>query len=129
MQPLELMILDGELTVHRFPAASKVPPAVLERAFYSISRTEDELSIVCQSDLTLTAQQYEPGWRALQVKGPLDFSLVGILAALATSLAQAGISVFAISTFDTDYLLVKHTELEPAASALRAAGHQVVSAG
>ncbi len=67
----------------------------------------------------------EPGWRALKVRGPLDFSLTGILAALLAPLAQVGISIFALSTFDTDYLLIKQPQLDRAVAALRFAGHSV----
>ena len=71
----------------------------------------------------------EPKWRCLKVKGPLDFALTGILASLANPLARAGISIFAVSTFDTDYLLVKEGDLERAAEALSIAGHEPAPCG
>jgi hypothetical protein len=71
------------------------------------------------------AGQIEPGWRALKVAGPLDLSLTGILAALAIPLATERIGLFAVSTYDTDYVLVREADLERAQAALRAAGHRV----
>ena len=71
------------------------------------------------------ASQVEEGWKALKVRGPLDFSQVGILASIAGPLSNAGISIFTISTFDTDYILIKEGTLKPAITALEAAGHQV----
>lgn len=96
----------------------------------SITRTPDELSVVCaehdSNPGAAAGMVVEAGWRVLRVAGPLDFSLTGVLAALSTALAQAGISIFAISTFDTDYLMVKEPTLEAAVRALRAVGNRVV---
>lgn len=90
-----------------------------------MTRTADELSIVCP-ELSVPAHvRHEPGWRAFQVEGPLPFSATGILAAIAVPLAAAGISIFSVSTFDTDYVLVKDSDASPAAAALYASGHRV----
>jgi hypothetical protein len=86
----------------------------------------DELSVVCQEELVPANIRAENGWRGLKVEGPLDFALTGILAGLASALAQAGVSLFAISTFDTDYILVKEKDLAKAIRALEQAGHRVV---
>jgi hypothetical protein len=97
------------------------------RAFSSITRTANELSIVCASDDVPADVQAQRGYRGLAVRGPLDFSLVGIVATLAGALAAASISIFVVSTYDTDYLLVRDTDLDRAVAALHAAGHTVVS--
>jgi hypothetical protein len=93
--------------------------------FFSITRTADELSVVCQQSLVPDDIRCERDWRCLRVAGTMAFSMVGVVAALVTALAEAGVSVFVVSTFDTDYLLVKEHDLEKAVAALRAAGHEV----
>lgn len=93
--------------------------------FWSVTRTAEELSLVLPEEYAQATWQVEGGWRALGVVGPLDFALVGILAALAQPLAEAGIPIFAISTYDTDYLLVKKDKLAAAVAALRDAGHAI----
>ncbi len=93
--------------------------------FLSITRTPDELSIVCDQSEVPASIQAERDWRALRIKGTLDFSLTGILASIAGPLAAAGISIFAVSTFDTDYVLVKADRIDEAIGALEAAGHRV----
>jgi uncharacterized protein len=93
--------------------------------FISLSRTRDELSVVCQQDTVPHAVKHERDWCILQVEGPMDLSLVGVLASLTQPLAKAGINLFAISTFDTDYLLVKAEKYEAAKTALEQAGHHV----
>ena len=118
------MVLDGSFTVHRFAADSDIPAPVFESAFYHISRTDAELSIVCDAALTLDSGKAESGWSGIKVVGPLDFGVTGILAAVATPLAEAEVSIFAISTFDTDYVLVKTEKLPLARRVLEAAGHQ-----
>ena len=93
--------------------------------FISITRTSDELSIVCPQDLVPADTKSELGWRCLRVAGTLDFSEIGVLAALAGPLAEAGISIFVVSTFDTDYLMIKDDDLSNAATLLHEAGHEV----
>jgi uncharacterized protein len=94
--------------------------------FVSITRTEDELSVVCKQDAVPSDVKCERDWRVMQVEGPMDLSIVGVLASLTKPLAEAGINLFAISTFDTDYLLVKAERLEAAKVALENAGHTVL---
>lgn len=122
---LALTLLSGPLAVCRLPAGAPLPPWALGGELSSITRTADELSIVCREAAVPPAVQAEGGWVALKVTGPLDFALTGVLAALSVPLAQAGIPLFVLSTYDTDYLLVKQTRLEEAAAALRAQGHTV----
>ena len=92
----------------------------------SITRTAEELSVVCAEATVPDGVRREAGWRALRVDGPLEFSLVGVLAALAAPLAEAGIAIFVVSTFDTDWLLVKADRLAEAVRTLRQSGHEVV---
>jgi hypothetical protein len=121
---LRLRILPGELAVCRLPADAPVP-ATTTGALWSVTRTADELSIVCPVADAAEGAEVERGWRALQVAGPLDFALTGVLAAIAVPLAAADISIFAVSTYDTDYVLVREAALPAAAEALRRAGHDV----
>lgn len=94
--------------------------------FLSITRTSQELSIVCEEAFVPDVAQAERGWIVIQVHGPLDFALTGILANLAVPLADAGIPLFAISTFDTDYLLIKTVHREQARRVLESEGHLFV---
>jgi hypothetical protein len=96
-------------------------------SFYSVTRTESEVSVVCAEDQAPTGDhvRVEPDWRALEVAGPLDFTMVGVMAALTAPLADVDVSVFVVSTYDTDYVLVHAAALEKAIEALRSAGHAV----
>lgn len=123
---LSLEVLPEILAVARLQPSDAVPRWALRSSFFSISKTDDELSVVCrQTDLPDAVSTVERNWRALKVQGPLDFALTGILASLAEPLARAGVSLFAISTFDTDYLLVRQDKLALAISVLEGAGHRV----
>ena len=93
--------------------------------FISITRTRDELSIICPNANVPEGIQVETNWRCFKIAGPIDFALTGILAALVTPLAHAGISIFAMSTYDTDYLMVRSESLERAIRVLKLAGHEV----
>jgi len=124
---LNLSILQDTFAICRLHSDAPPPDWALKGRFFSITRTPDELSIVCSQDNVPGGTTCEKNWRCFRVEGPLDFSLTGILASLATPLAQAGISIFAVSTFETDYLLVKQETLETAVRVLRGAGHQVQS--
>lgn len=94
-------------------------------ALSSVTRTDGELSVVCDEEAVPEGVRAEPGWRALRVDGPLDFGLTGVLAGLASPLAEAGVALFSLSTFDTDYLLVKAGTLYEAVQVLGEAGHEV----
>lgn len=123
---MNLSLLEGRFAVCRLPLDAPVPAFAQQTSdFISITRTRQEFSLVCREELAPANCSQETGWRVLEVQGPLDFGLVGILASLTQPLAQAGISLFAVSTFDTDYLLVKETKLEEALRTLEAAGHSV----
>ena len=117
-----MKVLDGRLSVCRLPASARVPSWALElhEGFSSITRTPDELSIVCPEEAVPPDTTVEEGFRALVLPGPIPFTETGVLASLAAPLAAAGISIFAISTYDTDYVLVRETDLDPALAALGA---------
>ena len=122
---LRLRALLGRLAVCRLPADVPIPSWALAGGIVSITRTNDELSIVCPEERVPAEVKAERGWRALQVVGPLDFALTGVLAALVVPLAEAGVSIFALSTYDTDYVLVRENDLPRAVTALAHAGHTV----
>lgn len=126
---MRLSVLPGALTVCRLPADAPLPDWALTPPFFSVTRTSEELSVVVPEDAAPPDTVAERGWRALKVEGPLDFALVGILASLTATLAAAGIPLFALSTFDTDYLLVGADRLGAAVAALRAAGHEISGSG
>ena len=122
---LTLLPLAGRWAVCQLDPASAPPPWAFEGSFISITRTPDELSVVCAASTVPHAIRADRGWIGWRVAGTQDFSLVGVLASLTTPLAQAGVSLFAVSTFDTDYLLVKEADHDRAVAAFIAAGHHV----
>ena len=124
MEPeLVMSTLAGQLAVFRLPGDAAVPEWAMQGAFSSITRTPHELSIVTSiAAVPADAQRTSGPWTAFMVHGPLDFALTGILSRIATALARAEISIFAISTFDTDYVLVPSADAEKARSALAASG-------
>lgn len=123
---LNFGIVEGSFSIHQLSPDSEIPDDVSQSSFYSISRTEEELSIVCPSSIPIISENSDAGWSCLKVIGPLDFSLTGILADIAVVLAKAGISIFAISTFNTDFILVKTGSLENAIKVLRMAEHTFI---
>ncbi len=125
MRSQTIIVLDGAFAVCRLAANAPTPPWASAGSFSSITRTPDELSIVCAEGDVPEGVKSEKGWRCLRVAGTIDFDAVGVLAALAVPLAAAGVGVFAVSTFDTDYLMVKGKDLPAALDALRGAGHFV----
>jgi hypothetical protein len=123
---LTLSLLADTFTICRLEPDVDIPSWALAGDFYSITRTVEELSLVCLQEVVPEGTRAEKGYRCLKVGGPLDFSLTGILSSLTIPLAQAGISVLAISTFDTDYLLVKEAQVDRAVQTLSHAGHRFV---
>jgi uncharacterized protein len=120
---LELRLLEERLAVCRLEREIGMPSWATGGGFFSITRTPDELSVVCLESAVPEGVRSKKGWRILRVSGVLDFSVVGILASLTAPLAEAGVPLFALSTFDTDYLLVKDHDLGRAIEALAAYGH------
>jgi hypothetical protein len=101
---LTLTVLPGRYAICRFAANAAVPAWVGSEAFQSISRTADELSIVCTETVVPSDVTCASGWRILKCEGPLDFALPGIMASLASPLADAGVPIFPVATYDTDYI-------------------------
>lgn len=124
---LHIDVLRETFSIHRLPADADVPNAVLEQSFYALVRTTDELSIVCAAQLSVESSETAADWRGLRLRGPLDLALTGIIAHLSRILAEAGVTIFAVSTFDTDYLLVPATELASAIEALQTNGVAVTT--
>ena len=127
LRKLILKILPNRLAVCRLKADAPLPDWIDESDFSSITRTEKELTIVCDEVLVASGTTSETGWRCIEVEGPLDFSEIGIVFSLTQPLAEIGVAVFLISTFDTDYLMVKEKDLAKTIDTLTAAGHQVVT--
>ncbi len=123
---LTMSLLKEEYGVCRLENDDSIPAWAIKGNFFSITKTSDELSIVCLQENIPNDIKCEKDWRVLKVEGPLDFSLVGILSSISSVLALKKISIFAISTYDTDYILVKETFLEKAVLSLREAGYNVV---
>jgi hypothetical protein len=123
---LLLELLPDTLAICRLPAEATLPAWASSPArFLTVSRTPDELSITMVQSAVPDEARCERDYRAVRVRGPISPNLVGILLSIAEPLAQAGLSIFAISTYDTDYVLVKARDLAAALEALRGAGHQI----
>ena len=126
--PLTIRRMAGAYAVCRLPADSPAPPLDVRGGdMVCVARTSRELSVVCLEEHAPEGARVESPWTALEVVGPLDLSLVGVLADLTTTLADAGVSIVAVSTFDTDYLLVRDPDAAPAIAALTASGHRLVA--
>ncbi len=122
---LALSILPETFAVCRLEAGGGIPGWAVAGSFYSITRTPEETSIVCPQADVPAGVISEQDWRCLKVEGPLDFRFTGVLASLANPLAAAGVSIFAIATYDTDYLLIKEQDMSRAWLALIDEGHQM----
>jgi hypothetical protein len=124
---MRLRVVPGNFAICRMDATDPVPEwALASHDFVSITRTSDELSIVCPDAIVPPDIRAEHDWSAVKVQGPLPFSMTGVLNSIASPLAEARISLFAIATFDTDYVLVKSNVLEEALRVLTEAGHEVI---
>lgn len=127
--PLQLTLLPEEFAICRFPREAPIPEWAMTGELSCVMRTADELSLVCPAralprELPASAK-VTAGWRALKLHGPFAFEETGILASILFPLAAAGVSIFALSTYDTDYVLVRDEQVDKATAALRAAGHAV----
>ncbi|WP_158892325.1 ACT domain-containing protein [Amycolatopsis anabasis] len=128
MRRLAIDVQAGEYAVARLAPDAPTPPGLLDvtdPVLVSVTRTPSELSVICPAELAPGDAEVEDGWRLLTVRGPLAFTLTGIIAALASELASAGVALFSLSTFDTDHILVRGDQLDQAIAALRASGHEV----
>ncbi len=123
----QLKWLSGSFAIHQFDAPADIPAILLSAVPCWIARTADELSVVCHEMIGLVGAKAERGWSCLEVIGPFDLTTtIGVLASLTLPLADAKISVFALSTFNTDYLLVKTENRAAAIAALELAGHRII---
>ncbi len=124
-EPLVLSVLAGRYAICRFHPEAALPAWAEGGAFCSATRTKDELSVACEEQAVPEGVKAEKGWAALKLHGPMELGTTGVLAALVSPLAEAGLPVFAISTFDTDYVLVRAGSVGEAVAALKRAGHEV----
>ena len=122
---LELSLLPERFAITRLGADRAIPTWATGGSFFSVTCTGDELSVVCELGRVPVDVSSPPDWRVFKVHGPFVLTEIGVLSALAVPLAEAKISLFAISTFDTDYLLVEATTLSAAVAALERAGHKI----
>lgn len=115
---MKMRILEGKFAVCRLDAEECIPTWIPTKSFYSITRTDEELSVVCLDHNIPVEIKCEREWRILKIEGPLDFSLIGILSKISTLLADKKIPIFAVSTYDTDYVMVKDESLKNAIETL-----------
>lgn len=123
---LTMKLLKEKYSICRLDKNNPIPAWAIKEDFFSITKTEDELSIVCLKDNVPNSVKCETDWKILKVEGPLDFSLVGILSSISSLMAKEKISIFALSTYDTDYILVKENDVEAAISTLIKNNYNVV---
>jgi hypothetical protein len=126
MTNLTLNVLPFRLAVCQIDVNDPIPEELFHLSFWSVTHTLEELSIILPEEAVQPGWKSEPGWRALQIPGPLEFSLFGVLAGISAPLAEARISIFALSTYNTDYILLKEVDLERAKTVLRQSGYVVV---
>jgi uncharacterized protein len=127
MMEMELKILIDTYAICKFKPDSDMPEALINYDFFSVTKAQDELSIVCkQSEIIAGEFEINKDWRILKIIGPLDFSLVGIIAEISGLLSKSKISIFTISTYDTDYILVKNKNLEKAVEVLESNGKKII---
>jgi hypothetical protein len=122
---LSLTLLEGAFVIHRTSPDAEIPTTALNSSFFAITRTEKELSLVLPDSVEIESDKSDAGWTCFKVEGPLEFDLVGVLAGISSVLAEAGVPIFALSTFDTDYILVKREQVKVAKEALTSAGYPV----
>lgn len=122
---LTLSVREEKLAVCSIGPESEIPAWAVDGPFFSLTRTEDELSIICPEACVPSDVACEKGWRALKLEGPFDFDMTGVLVSVTAPLAEAGVSVLAIATYETDYVLVREDQLGAALSVLARVGHTV----
>jgi len=121
-----LVLTPQTLAICRLPIGADLPDEISKATFWSVTRTPDEISVILPQDSAPAEWQQNPGWRGLKVVGPLAFELTGVISALSQPLAEAGIPIFSLSTYDTDYILVQQDLLARACAVLSAHGHTVL---
>ena len=126
MSQLTLRLINENFAIHSLSKSATIPGEVFGASIFFIAKTFDEISIVLPQEITIASDEVELNWQALEVVGPLAFTMTGILSNISTVLANEKISIFAISTFDTDYILVKEEFMNTAIAALRANQYLVI---
>ena len=125
---LNLILLKGTYAIYRFKNDSVIPHQLKDSNFYSLTKTKDEISVVSkQLRLTKNDPEINKDWKIFKISGLLDFSLIGIIAEISRILKESNISIFTISTYDTDYIIVKRADLNKAIASLKANGHTVMN--
>ena len=117
--------MQGDYAICKLDPEMESPDWAACGEFYSISRSADELSIICLHEQIPPKVPHDPGWRLLKIAGPFDFDEIGVLASITTPLAAARISLLTVSTYDTDYVLIKDTNYSLALETLESAGHHI----
>ncbi|MFC2136390.1 ACT domain-containing protein [Bacteroidota bacterium] len=125
MTKLKFSILPGRFNIHRLNTDAEIPAEIYNSFFYSVTKSEHELSIVIPDDLKIESEKCEENWKCLKILGPLDFDMTGLLAGISKILSDKEISIFAVSTFDTDYILVKNEKLNHAVITLELNGYKL----
>ena len=124
---LRLHFFDESLTLYRFEPGSDLPESIWDRAFCSVTKTQNEISVVVSGVLDIDSEYCSANWTAFFVEGPLPHNMVGVMAELSKCIASVGCSIFAIATFDTDYILIAEDKLDIVKNALEQAGHTIVT--
>lgn len=122
----QLSVLENSFTIHRFDVNETIPDQVYKSRFYWIGKTDEELSIVCESNILTKIDTSISNWSIIKIIGKLDFSLVGILAEISDALKKANISIIALSTYDTDYIMLQQDNLKDAKIALQNIGYEFI---
>ena len=125
-QNLKFRRLSGEYGILRWAPDAPVPEWAVKGTFFSVTRTDDELSIVCPVENFPRDVHFEPRWTCLKLEGPFPFSQTGILLSFIEPLSNNGVPIFAISTYDTDYILIPQEHINRAVDLLREAGHELL---
>jgi hypothetical protein len=121
---LQFSRLPGSFAICQLAPSADIPGWALQGAFFSVTRSADELSVVCPQEVVPARVRHEAAWACLKLEGPFPFSQTGILASFVQPLSDRAIPIFAVSTFDTDYVLVKEAWIDKAIEVLKEAGHQ-----
>ena len=123
---LTISVCPGRFAIARFTPDAEIPAWATQGTFISVTRTSEELSVVCGEESVPSGFDAARGWRLYKLEGPFAFDEVGVLASVAGPLAEAAIGIFVVSTFDTDYILVKEEKFAEAEQVLKQAGHRIL---
>jgi hypothetical protein len=124
---LKLSLLKNKYAICSLPKDAPIPEWALAQSLASINRTDKELTIVCKQDIIPSQYQSDLNWRCFKIDGSFDLNQIGVISSISSPLADAGISIYVISTYDTDYFLIKDDNLEKTISTLSASGHSITT--